>query len=408
VRFEVEEVFRGIPPGTKQVWVDPVSFTSCYAEYRLGERYLLVAQNTGQVPGDSAAMTIVRGKAKRKPLPPGIDPARPPVIYWAPECSGSRPADGFPYIEMDYAMLRAYRDGKPLPRVFGRVYLWPFRGWPVLNGPPLDGALVTLTGAGTTLRTTTRADGTFTLARAPAGFYSVKAELPPFVLAQPQTLLTVPEVGCGYQDVALRTTSTIEGVVLDHGGHPAAGIPVRVETLGTAQSDDPVALGAETDAGGRFAIAGIPDVDVLLSYGSRHPSSERVPYSLVYYRDSASPSKARTLRLRVGEQRAGFVLWLPPVKIRRVAVRALMPDRSPVCGAHVQASLHGVYTEFGRTNAAGAAELPCLEGLRYQLKAGVRAGSAVGSGVIRNRPVPILCGQDTGPVTLTLDHKERF
>jgi len=408
VRFDVEETFKGIAPGTKQMWIDPGSFTSCYEEYHLGERYLIVAQRMGQFPGDSAAMTLA-GKADPKPLPPGIDPAHPPIVYRAPECSGSRPADSFPHIEMDYAMLRDYRAGLALPRVFGRVYLDPFLGWPVLNGPQLNGVQVTLTGGGTTVRTTTHPDGTFTLSDAPAGIYRISAELPPFVPVVPQLTLFVPDVGCGSQDFPLRTTSKLAGVVLDPQGRPAARVPVKVEVLRSAQGQYPATLSAETDAEGRFAIVGIPETDVRLSYGSEHPSSESVRYPPVYYPNSASPSTADTLRLRVGEQRTGLVLRLPtPPKVLRFAVKVLRSDGSPVNGAFVNALLNGYSTEFAKTGPAGTAELPCLEGLQYQLEAGIPAGHGPGSEVIRNQPVLMLCGKDSGPFTLTLDRVERF
>lgn len=107
--------------------------------------------------------------------------------------------------------------------MFGRVYLAPFRGWPRLNGPRLSGAQVVLTSGATTLRTATLADGTFMLPDAPAGYYSVSAQLPPFVPVQASRMLAVPEVGCGSEDVALRTTSKLEGVVFDHEGRPAKG-----------------------------------------------------------------------------------------------------------------------------------------------------------------------------------------
>jgi hypothetical protein len=408
VRFDIEEVFKGIPAGTKQAWVDPGSFTSCYEEYHLGERYLIVAQHKGQVPGESATMALVPRKARPKPLSPGIDLARPPIIYWAPECSGSRPADRFPHIEMDYAMLRGYRAGQALPRIFGRVYLAPFRGWPELNGPQLNGARVTLTSNGTTLRTTTRPDGTFALADAPAGVYGISAELPPFVPAQPKTILTVPEVGCGSQDVALRTTSKLGGIVVDHQGRPTARVPVKVEVLSTREEHS-TTLGAQTDAEGRFAIEGIPDTEVRLSYGSDQPSSGNVPYPLVYYPDTTSSSKAGTPRLHVGEQRTGLVLRLPvPPKVGRVTVKVLRSDGSVVNGAFVNARLNGIYTEFAKTGPAGTAELPCLAGLQYQLEAHDLAGRSSGSGVMRNRPVPMVCGKDPGPFALKLDHVERF
>lgn len=87
VRFDVEEIFKGISAGTKHVWVDPGSFTSCYEKYHLGERYLIVAQRRSHLPSNFAAMTLAPSNANDKAFPPGIDPARPPIIYWAPECS---------------------------------------------------------------------------------------------------------------------------------------------------------------------------------------------------------------------------------------------------------------------------------------------------------------------------------
>jgi hypothetical protein len=32
IRFQIREIFKGLPAGTDHVWVDPGNFTSCYAE----------------------------------------------------------------------------------------------------------------------------------------------------------------------------------------------------------------------------------------------------------------------------------------------------------------------------------------------------------------------------------------
>ena len=40
VRFEVEEIFKGLKAGTRYAWVDPGSF-SCYFVYAVGERWLV-------------------------------------------------------------------------------------------------------------------------------------------------------------------------------------------------------------------------------------------------------------------------------------------------------------------------------------------------------------------------------
>ena len=154
---------------------------------------------------------------------------------------------------------------------------------------------------------------------------------------------------------------------------------------------------------------GVPDTAVRLSYG-RDPPSSSVPYPVSYYPNSSSPSKAATLRVRVGEQRTGVVFRLPPPpRIGRVAVRVLAPDGSVVKEAFVNAVLDDVYTEFAKTGAKGTAELLCLEGLRYELEAHLfPTGDTSGPSVIKSRPVPMLCGKDSGPLTLTLDHLERF
>lgn len=37
-RVRVVEIFKGLPEGTKEVWVNPGSGTSCYAELPVGKR----------------------------------------------------------------------------------------------------------------------------------------------------------------------------------------------------------------------------------------------------------------------------------------------------------------------------------------------------------------------------------
>ena len=173
VRFDVEEQFKGVPTDIRQTWVDPGSFTSCYENYKLGERYLIFARKV-KPPNGSSAVTIMRERGgHRKPIPGAFNSANPPTLYYAPECSGSRPADSFPHLDRDLAVLRAYRAGASLPRVLGNVHLYPFRGWPTVSGPALKAARITMSSGTATLVTANNGDGDFTLADAPAGDYSV-------------------------------------------------------------------------------------------------------------------------------------------------------------------------------------------------------------------------------------------
>jgi hypothetical protein len=90
VHFEVAESFKGLKPEVHDVWIDPGSCTSCYAEYKVGERYLVFAYGGFLLPKDTAAMSTANDQCRSKPLPAGIDPKSPPRIYLAPECSGTR------------------------------------------------------------------------------------------------------------------------------------------------------------------------------------------------------------------------------------------------------------------------------------------------------------------------------
>jgi hypothetical protein len=89
VHFDVEETLKGLDPAVRDAWIDPGSLTSCYAEYPRGGRYLVFAYNGASMPVGTAAMTVADPRGKTKPIPPGIDPAHPPIMYIAPECSGT-------------------------------------------------------------------------------------------------------------------------------------------------------------------------------------------------------------------------------------------------------------------------------------------------------------------------------
>lgn len=89
IGFEVQEAYKGVPSGVHDVWIDPGSCTTCYAEYRVGHRYLVFGYGGAVMPTDSAAMSTSE-QCRSKPLPPQIDREHLPTIYEAPECAGTR------------------------------------------------------------------------------------------------------------------------------------------------------------------------------------------------------------------------------------------------------------------------------------------------------------------------------
>jgi hypothetical protein len=87
----VEEAYKGLE-NVHDVWLNPGSFTSCYQTFRVGERYLVFANDRGNSPPDTLSITVIpdNRESKHKPVPSGFDPKNPPKVYWAPECVGTR------------------------------------------------------------------------------------------------------------------------------------------------------------------------------------------------------------------------------------------------------------------------------------------------------------------------------
>jgi hypothetical protein len=411
VRFDIEETFKGVPTSIRQVWVDPGSFTSCYEDYKLGSRYLIFAGKR-RFPSESAAMTVMRNNSgKSKPLPEGFDPSNPPTIYYAPECTGSRLADGLPSLDQDLAMLRAYRAGTPLPRIIGHVYLYPFGRWPVLSGPRLQDAHVTMTSDAARLQATTDANGNFSLSDAPAGYYNAWADLPPYRM-DGQVILHVPETGCGYVDIQLATTSTLQGIVLDVKGRPVPKVPVQAELKGR-DSEEAVngsTLRATTDQNGQFSITGLPDADLYLSAGNEFPTID-MPYRRVYHPKGHDLKSAAVLRLKPGEHPLPIVLLLEePLVPLTINVRVVHQGGESAPNAAVNAfGSDDVIAESAKTDTRGAARIACLRGLKYELEAQTLPTRLPWTGDIRKSPRSVFtCGDRDTAFTLVLDHSARY
>jgi hypothetical protein len=108
VRFEVEEAYKGLEQQPHDVWVDLGSFTSCYATYRVGDRYLVFGYKRATSPRDTLSVSVARGQSNAKPVPPRFDLQNPPKVYWAPECAGTRQVT--PQADKDISYLRKYKE----------------------------------------------------------------------------------------------------------------------------------------------------------------------------------------------------------------------------------------------------------------------------------------------------------
>lgn len=371
VHFAVEEAFKGLSPGTRDVWIDPGSFTSCYAEYKVGERWLIFANNGFRLPVDTAAVSVVTGKSA-KPLPPGIDPNNPPKVYSAPECSGSRliTDETRASVNPNLQYLRRFKAGIALPIVTGRVNPREF-DFPSEEG--LASVKVTLSGNGLALSTLTDSNGNYSFDPVPVGVYSLRASLSSYLPTVRQQAVEVTASGCGYADFAMAGTGVIQGLVADHAGRPLPNVEVEIVRLGNDGHPDNLDSGhTESNRFGRYRFANLTHGVFEVGVNLLEAPDSKTRYEQTRWIQGGSPS----IRLNPGEKKDLSPLKLPVrAKVHRIDVDVHWPNGRPARGVTVWAEIGSRPGDYGDTDANGVTHLLLLDGFSYDLEAKIWIGS---------------------------------
>jgi hypothetical protein len=357
-RFEVEEVFKGLPAGTKEVWVDPGSFTSCYAEYKLGTKLLVFARKRGGSLGDSAAMTVAAPGKKRKPLPPGFDPKMP--VYYAPECSGTRGAE---YAPAEITWLRSWKEGKTKTSIDGEVI--------DDYGSPLAGAKITVKDVSRSFSAQSGLDGRWRIESVPAGHYLVTAELQSYRLRwTPER--DVVDRACAYVKLPLESSGSIAGTAVGPNQKPLADIEVTVSRYSADGELEVLKAPIQTRSDGSFVLENLPAGDFIVGVNVNFYPRVRMPYDTTYLPGVREIGKARVLHLNPGEKLRGLNLQMgPALPQRAVKVRVTWPDgRSAGKGVWITAKGSNADGEESvETDTRGFAVLKCLADRSYEVSA---------------------------------------
>ncbi|HTR37469.1 MAG TPA: carboxypeptidase-like regulatory domain-containing protein [Bryobacteraceae bacterium] len=367
VRFAVEEVFKGLPEGTAEVWIDPGSYTSCYAGYKVGERYLVFASRTAQ---GTSAMFITRNRGpQQKPVPPGFDIRNPPDIYISAECHGSRLAG---YAADDVRWLRAWRAGKTTTRIYGRIlehydmYFLPPR-----DEPPLAGAMIAVRGASGTYTATSNANGEYEIKDIPPGSYTFSASLEHYHLRHDNLPVQLAPGACALMNPGLFTTGEIAGTAVGPDGKPLAGLKLdtaRVFRDGTLHYE--YGRRIITGSRGEFEITELSSGDFLLGVNLRYGPTLDVPYMATYFPGTHDRESAQLVHVNAAEHKEGLVFRLPaPLLPRDVQVTVRWPDGKSVTNVRVAVFLEVGGHDAGLVNVGQTATvaLPCLKGLKYRI-----------------------------------------
>ncbi|MGA2273476.1 MAG: carboxypeptidase-like regulatory domain-containing protein [Bryobacteraceae bacterium] len=393
VKFDVEEGFKGVSSGVREIWIDPGSFTSCYADYNFGQRLLVFGYGGRAMSADASTMSVVPGQAKQKPLPQEIVQKTPPVVYYAPECSGTHLLEvRDPGAVSDVEYLRQYKAGTATPSVRGRAT--EDLGFGIFDRDPvpgLPGVKITLTGNGADRSTVTDASGYYVFANTPAGAYRVTPSLRTYSSPWKVRDVGVPPGGCGAADFDMIGSGSIEGSLLDAVARPAA--TVRVDVLRLNHDGKPVYYAvkrAKTDGSGRFQVAQLPSGDFRLGVNLFDPPDPETPYMPTQWSDDGSLS----IHLSPGEHKRVSPLRLPPrLAVRKVEAEVRWPDGQAAKGVDVWGEVGGQAAAHGETNAEGIARIEVLEGARYSIEAKTWVGPAGQREVARSGAAELVPGQ---------------
>jgi Carboxypeptidase regulatory-like domain len=413
LRFTVEESFKGLPDGAREVWIDPGSLTSCYADYHVGDRMLVFASKLRGMPFGASMMSVAPGGASiPKPLPPGVDPKNPPTVYSAPECSGSRVIDSSNEKEIarDIEFLRRFKAGDHRTFVAGRVISDSELGGTYLPG--VAGADVSVVGNKVRLSVKSGADGLFSTGDVPPGTYVASATFPGYA-ARPWEV-RVPEVGCGSVDLDLIGKGVLGGRVEHGDGTGAAGVKITLLRLGA--DGRPIELASknvESDANGNFTFDDLPAGKFQLGVNLSEFPGPEVPYA----RTTWSSKGETTISLDAGEHRQIEPLALPRIRaVRKITVHVAWPDGKPAKGASVEAEGDAQTAEpGGRSNlaafeevkAAGDVTIELLDGFDYEVDARVWNDAGENRGVSRSRVFHVAAGSQPIHLDLTLDQHSK-
>jgi hypothetical protein len=396
IRFKVSEILKGLPSNNDHVWVDPGSFTSCYAEYGWGKEYLVFAYRGAAMPAETAAMTVAEPGPSRKKLPPEFASENPPPIYFAPECTGTRGTDyvGF---DSDLTALRQYAQGTPIPRVVGQVFLSPYP--PGSAKGRLAGVQISVKVGDNLWRAETNADGKFFFYKLPPeGSYEATATYPGAIV-QRGSLRVFSRV-CSYLYLEILSMHSIHGRILDGMGAPARGLTLGAQLATHTDDDRRPFTTTQTDMDGRFDLVGMPPEPVRVDVFSTSTNRAVAANPPVYYGDAILASDSHP--------DPAILIRMPRhVHKRWVRIHVRFSDGAPARRATV-------FIRDGNTNQLdidtdengnGAALLAC--DVQYDVQAWRLLDPHVFSDSLLSKTVQLKVSL-SATLTLVLDHVRRY
>jgi hypothetical protein len=388
-RFLVEENFKGLPSGVKEVFVAAGSGTDCGAEFVLDKDYVIYTAFVSRPTPPASAIpsslrsdpgqvghwqTAVRLANWYTDVPRRWSHLWDAPVFVVDSCNPSRPIQRN---DSDLEYLRLASQGKL------EKSGW-IEGDVVQNGfgssyPPAPAAVVTATRNGRAYTTHTTENGSYRLKDVPPGEYTLtvtKDGFSPATVVTHNRMVRAPEVpsgGCSAVSAAFQTSATISGIVLTHLGRPAVGVDVA---LGEIRADGSIREVPDTKSptgpDGRFRVKNVPVARVLVGVNVNGSPHQSAPFDAVYAPGVATPEGPWIFLVKPDEQVKAVVLRLPaPLPFARLHVKVLWADGTPAIeGVRASATWDGHNSAFeSAATRSNRVELPLALGRTYQVSA---------------------------------------
>jgi len=396
IGFKVSEVFKGLPSSVDHLWVDPGSFTSCYAEYRWGQEYLVFAYSGVAMPTGTSLMTLAQPGSRVRQLPPEFVSGNSPPVYFAPECMGTRPAD-YPDFNNDLALVRRYAAGTPIPRIVGQVALSPYS--PGSSKGKMAGVNISIQVGNRTWGAQTNSEGKFFFYDLPPeGVYEVAASYPDTITGHAS--LRVFSETCSYLYMTIQSKRSFAGRVVDNTGGASRGVTVGVQLVSESDGGPRPFATTQTDQDGRFSIGGIPPEAVRVAVFSKSPNRVVAANPPVYYPNPITTSDPQS--------DSKIVIRLPEhVHKRWVRMRVLFSDGAPVKRATIFIRDRNSEQLDIDTDSNGIAKALLVADVQYELQAWKRLDTKVSWHSLLSKTVQFT-PSSSATLDLVLDHVRRY
>lgn len=295
-RFSVKTAYKGLPPGTKEIVIDP-GHGICEREYKQNAEYIIFGQ---KLQGSD----LIRSDG----------------------CSGSRPVEYFPE---DRRFLEAFRRHSAGSFVFGNVFQnRPDNPYYDPDAVPLKGARVILEGDENRLTALSDSRGAFRFEGIKPGNYVISANRDPFIPEHPSWKIAVPAEGCATVFPVLQAQAALSGTVKKLTGTPAVNTTIELVRKAEHNTTPEHVFRTLTNSRGQFEFHHLPAGDYLLGNEifTGQPSTSN-PLPTYYYPNSRDRQHAANIHLDPLQSITDVDFTLPkPDTRRRIRIKVTWPD----------------------------------------------------------------------------------